>query len=69
LVCSIFKQSSMSRMWLSDGVFSTWKSVCALLCPLFRSIVLWCARNEGDWVKNTENALNPLRTGLPQQER
>ena len=42
------------------GVFSIWKSVCALLCPLFCSMVFWCARNDGDWVKNTEKALSPI---------
>ena len=52
--------SSISRMWLSQGIFSRWNRLWALLRPLACCRVFWWARKEGHWVKKTENAPKPI---------
>ena len=54
--CAVGTPSRSARMWLSQGMRSRPNKVCALERVRASASARWCARNDGDCMKNTDSA-------------
>ena len=57
--CSAGTPSNNCRTWLSQGMRSRPNRVCALLRRPRSASARWCARNDGDCMRNTDGAAMP----------